>query len=336
MMMSYLVCHGSNLRNPIQNFSVPWHTSTGVIISPVQKSLIIVNMPYGKRRRLNFRTRRSSRAGSRRFMSRFTLRRAARKYLNRKKRGTRSLKMLKRSAFAPKVHYVPSYGKFLQQKIRTSLIYCDTKVVSPGTGDSGHWFNLSSIYDPDSTGVGHQPAFHDRWESLYTKYRVLSAKFYITFRPRRGLWASNVLAGGTATGESHPVTDDSHSNQVYLPGIVGYELNNSANLRFMAANDKNIVREYRNTKLCRIKVTNQNPNAKYTFVGYGSTKMLNNDPDSWQDTTNFGVSPQKSAFLRVGALSKDGTLMADYEFDIKIKFYVELSSPSTGGIEQEN
>lgn len=291
-------------------------------------------MPYAKRRRISGYRKRSG-ASRRGLMSRFTIRRAARRYL-RKKRSTRSVVMHKRRAAPLKVPYVASYGKFLRQKLRTTLIYCDTKVVSPGTGDSGHWFNISSIYDPDFTGVGHQPAFHDRWEQLYSKYRVLGAKFYVTFRPRRGIWSVNLTAGGTATGETHPVTDDSHSNQVYLPGIVGYELNNTNSLRFMQASDKNIVREFRNNRLCKIKVTNQNPNAKYSFYGYGSTKMLNSDKDAWLDVTSFGSSPQKSAFLRIGALSKDGTLMADYEFDIKIKFYVELSGPTTGGLEQEN
>lgn len=343
MMMSYLVCHGSNLRNPIQNFSVPWHTSTGVIIGPCAKVSIIINMPYAKRRRLNYRTRRSSRAGSKRFMSRFTLRRAARKYLARKKGRTRSVAMYKRRSSSAKVPYVPSFGRFLQQKLRTTLVYCTTKTLHANTGDDGKWFNLSSIYDPENSGIfggaqgAHQPAFHDRWQNLYNKYRVTSAKFMIVFRPRRSSFFSNIQAGGAAATEWHPVAEDTDSsNQIHLPGIVGYELNKSKDLRFMAQNDKNIVREFRNNKLCRIKITSQNPNAAYKFSGFGSTRMLNDNPDAWEATTNFGSDPQHSCFLRVGVLSKDGTPMSTYEYDIKIIYNVELSSPSSGGIEQEN
>lgn len=297
-------------------------------------------MPYGKRRRLNYRTRRSTRAGSRRFMSRFTIRRAARKYLARKKGRTRRLTVSKRRSASAKVPYVPSYGKFLQQKLRTTLIYCTTKTVYANTGDDGKWFNLSSIYDPENTGVlgdGHQPAFHDRWQALYTRYRVTSARFMIVFRPRRGSFYNTINAGGTAFGETHPVTEDNDaSNMTHLPGIVGYELNNAKEVRFTASSDKNIVREFRNSKLCRIKVTTQNPNASYKFYGVASTRMLSNNHDAWDDVTNFGADPTRACFLRVAALSKDGTAMSTYEYDIKIKFNVELSGPTSGGIEEEN
>lgn len=37
-------------------------------------------------------------------------------------------------------------------------------------------FNLNSIWDPDRTGVGHQPQSRDQWASLYNRYRVDKVK----------------------------------------------------------------------------------------------------------------------------------------------------------------
>ncbi len=42
-------------------------------------------------------------------------------------------------------------------------------------------FNLNSIYDPDRTGLGHQPYGHDTYESLYNRYRVTRCDYIIQF-----------------------------------------------------------------------------------------------------------------------------------------------------------
>lgn len=39
-----------------------------------------------------------------------------------------------------------------------------------------HRWNANSIYDPDNTGVGHQPRFHDKWSQIYKRYVVYACK----------------------------------------------------------------------------------------------------------------------------------------------------------------
>lgn len=41
--------------------------------------------------------------------------------------------------------------------------------------------NLNSIYDPDRTGIGHQPLGHDQWNTWYNRYRVFKVDYIITF-----------------------------------------------------------------------------------------------------------------------------------------------------------
>jgi len=51
--------------------------------------------------------------------------------------------------------------------------------------------NLNSLFDPDRTGVGHQPYGYDQMAALYNRYRVLRTKFKITFGT--GVGSANVL-----------------------------------------------------------------------------------------------------------------------------------------------
>lgn len=61
----------------------------------------------------------------------------------------------------------------------TKLRYTDYVISSGAT--LGHVWNINSIYDPDRTGIGHQPYGHDTYETLYNRYRVISFSYDITF-----------------------------------------------------------------------------------------------------------------------------------------------------------
>lgn len=41
--------------------------------------------------------------------------------------------------------------------------------------------NLNSLYDPDRSGVGHQPLGRDQWATWYNRYRVFKVDYVITF-----------------------------------------------------------------------------------------------------------------------------------------------------------
>lgn len=44
-----------------------------------------------------------------------------------------------------------------------------------------HQFRANSIYDPDYTGVGHQPYGRDQWVAFYNHYTVLGSKITVHF-----------------------------------------------------------------------------------------------------------------------------------------------------------
>jgi hypothetical protein len=64
-------------------------------------------------------------------------------------------------------------------KILVPLIY-HAREVFTGNIFIDNVFNLNSLFDPDRTGIGHQPLGHDQWSEFYGRYRVDKVKVEIT------------------------------------------------------------------------------------------------------------------------------------------------------------
>lgn len=70
-----------------------------------------------------------------------------------------------------------------------------------GTGYPGaHTFNMSSIFDPNTTGTGHQPLYTDQLAAIYKRYRILGVAYKVTFFNHDT--ASNYLVGVMATTDT--------------------------------------------------------------------------------------------------------------------------------------
>jgi len=83
---------------------------------------------------------------------------------------------------------VPKFTKLGKQyygfppTLLTRLRYCDSYVITSTTGAVGKQLMMvNSIFDPDVTGVGHQPLYRDTYAGLYDQYAVVSAKIKLTF-----------------------------------------------------------------------------------------------------------------------------------------------------------
>lgn len=71
--------------------------------------------------------------------------------------------------------YLP-IGGFANSKL-CRLRYVENITFNPGAGlISINAFRANSVFDPNSTGVGHQPSNYDRWAVNYDRYTVLGAK----------------------------------------------------------------------------------------------------------------------------------------------------------------
>lgn len=61
--------------------------------------------------------------------------------------------------------------KIIPDKCRMVLPYSET-IQFTGTGNSIQVFRGNSLFDPDFTGVGHQPLGFDEWKAFYDIYKV--------------------------------------------------------------------------------------------------------------------------------------------------------------------
>ncbi len=73
----------------------------------------------------------------------------------------------------------------LPENAIVNLTYCDQVQLTTAT-TTGLWapaayiFRLTGLFDPNTTGTGHQPFFYDQWCTFYDQYRVISAEWTVT------------------------------------------------------------------------------------------------------------------------------------------------------------
>lgn len=110
---------------------------------------------------------------------------------------------VKSASFIP-----PSPATPLKAFQYTTFIYADTGFsIDPGVGGSTgvRVLSLNSLYDPDVTGTGHQPAGFDQLMAIYEEYCVYAVKYKCSWYNSDG---SNEMIGGvTITDQLSTSTD---------------------------------------------------------------------------------------------------------------------------------
>lgn len=68
--------------------------------------------------------------------------------------------------------------------LKTKLVYFERASLDPGLGGiaADYVWRLNSLYDPNLTGTGHQPAGFDQLMALYKYYAVVAAHAHVTFQ----------------------------------------------------------------------------------------------------------------------------------------------------------
>lgn len=73
-------------------------------------------------------------------------------------------------------------NKEFATKLKYVQIHDNTS--SSGTSPTNLWFRMNSLYDPDGSGIGHQPMGFDQLVTLYGRYRVNSVQITTTILNR--------------------------------------------------------------------------------------------------------------------------------------------------------
>jgi len=84
----------------------------------------------------------------------------------------------KRTTFRPQSLLRVGFPKTTMVKLRyVSGVSLDSTIGNVAT----YTFRANSIFDPDFSGIGHQPMNHDTWATLYNHYVVVGSKVTVTF-----------------------------------------------------------------------------------------------------------------------------------------------------------
>lgn len=145
-----------------------------------------------------------------------TTRRFVRRPIRRRRKIVRRLTKKLTIRRSPFVNIFP-------EKKFVNMLYADEFLLTPGGVGLGdfHVFRANSIFDPDLTGVGHQPRYHDTLQSIYERYVVVGSTINVRF------WAPGSASAGQCmvysvirpTSSDTPSTSNSFGNLIEQGGI---------------------------------------------------------------------------------------------------------------------
>lgn len=110
-------------------------------------------------------------------------------------------------------------------KLLARLRYHDSSTITSTTGGiASYKFRINSCFDPNQTGVGHQPLYYDTYNTIYDHYSVVSARAIVRFTNTN---TSPFFVGVTVDDDSAASTnvdtiiEQSHSNSALLTPLTG-------------------------------------------------------------------------------------------------------------------
>lgn len=91
--------------------------------------------------------------------------------------------------------------------LRTKVRYVDTVSINPGAAGALAYatWNANSIYDPYTTGVGHQPLGRDQLAAIYSRYTVLGSRFKFRTFPSDNAHVQDIVAYGAMLSETSSI-----------------------------------------------------------------------------------------------------------------------------------
>lgn len=151
-------------------------------------------------------------------------RRRTRKRLRRRRRRQRTFK---RRRFVtryrrPRIKNLSMGGGFLPRKAIRKLTYAADFSINAGIVLAGHSFRLNSLFDPDETGVGHQPYGFDQMMTYYGRYTVVGCNISVTAFYADDSGAEHAFMVGSFLADSAETkidTPQSASDMIEMPGV---------------------------------------------------------------------------------------------------------------------
>lgn len=173
------------------------------------------------------------------------------------------------------------------------LRYCDNITIKETTlSQANYLFSCNSLYDPNTTGTGHQPYGFDQWGTVYNHYEVLGCKITLLVS----------IAGSAQTGV---LVGINQSDDTTVPvNVTQLMESNAATYRLCVAQS---APTYLVSKWSQ----------KKNFPGKrGDDSMM----------SSFSGSPAEQMYFNIWAASADqSTILQTVSIQVKIDYIAKLS-----------
>lgn len=182
--------------------------------------------------------------------------------------------------------------------------YCQDITLNPGLAGAPDYyeFRANSIYDPDYTGVGHQPSGHDEWAQFYQHYNVIGSKISVNF--------ASYTTGGTVG--------------TYVVGISTLDTNGQ-----LAGKSGEGIRELQSTRFKLLGIAgspSKTVSAKFSSKKRFGKNYMDDDNKGTMNSSN----PPEDAIFAVFAYPGDATSDASALYcQVTIQYLVALTEPKT-------
>lgn len=224
----------------------------------------------------------------------------ARKYKRKTRRPRGKNRKVRRKTYLP-------VGGFANSKL-VKLRYVDTVTLDAGAGSYAvNEFRANSLFDPDKSGVGHQPSNFDRLALLYDRYTVLGAKCTVHWVP-----LSSAILSPPPVLVLHLSEDGSDIATAHASGGI----NNILEQPRLRASTKYIGVYNGNETVLTKKFS-----AKKFF---GVKNLIGQSPY----TADITASPTEGAFFEVGCVSPDNAANpASVTLRVEIEYIAMMTEP---------
>lgn len=231
----------------------------------------------------------------------------------RKKRGTRPTRSTKFGYGSAK--------NFLSKRGYSKHVYCETIALTSGTETNVAVYNFSanSLYDPNVTGVGHQPMGRDEVAALYQNYHVSGGEIEVTYYsagsdsrqdvtcPMVGIHIPSLDQDGTQTD---PIADDDAFSELVEAGVIHPRGKKNHMQHAYAGKPMTLKRRWSSRRIAK------------DFLRNPST--LVNNPDIGAAS---GSNPATNMLLQLWAAAPTGGNHANITAVVKITYFATWTDP---------
>lgn len=193
-------------------------------------------------------------------------------------------------------------------RAKATIKYADYFSLNPGASSfASYVFSANGCFDPNISGVGHQPRGFDQWMAMYQRYTVIASKISIV--------CANTLTG--APQENILVSVWPTVNTV-VPLSFPYDLIEPKGAKWMAFTNGNTL-----------TVTKPNPK----LINYINCLQWFSKANTDDDTIS-GLSssnPTRQVYWVIACGLDGGSDIAQINFTVDIEYYVQFDIPQDLG-----